>query len=245
MVHDAARGGYEQHSEAYVRARPTYHPDLVERFVTRFADGTVVDLGAGTGIFTGQLIAAGSCPTAIEPVAAMRHQLATSHPQVRVIDGTAEATGLESQSADTVVIAQAFHWFDHVAALAEIRRILRPGGHLVCVWNVRDESTSWVKTYTDIVDRYGADAPRHRTLDWRRAIDSHASFVAVDDWSVSNPKRVTPEDVVDRALSTSFIAALDAPTQRLALDEVRALAQHQGTEFDFPYRSELQAWRAI
>lgn len=180
---------------------------------------------------------------AIEPVTAMRQRLSADHPAITVLDGTAERTGLPGASADCVVVAQAFHLFDHVEALREIRRILRPAGHLVCVWNVRDESVGWVRAFIEIVDQHAGNTPRHRTMDWRRAIDTEALFDAVDDWSVRNPTATTPEDVVDRALSISFIAALDRTQQLQALEQIRKLAQAVGDRFEFPCRSELQAWR--
>ncbi|MGB8860037.1 MAG: class I SAM-dependent methyltransferase [Ilumatobacteraceae bacterium] len=243
MVHPSARGGYEEESGVYAKARPSYHRDLIERFEGRYGRGVVVDLGAGTGIFTGQLIEAGCVPIAIEPVGAMRQRLTVDHPDISVLDGTAEDTGLQDGSVDCVVVAQAFHWFNHADALREIHRILRAEGHLVCVWNVRDESVGWVREFTDIVDLHAGSTPRHRSMDWRRAIDADPLFEAIDDWSVPHPIATTPEGVVERALSTSFIAALDHKQQQQVLEEVGALAQALGDQFEFPYRSELQAWR--
>jgi SAM-dependent methyltransferase len=245
MIHASAQDGYEEESGVYAAVRPNYHRELVDRFVRNYGRGVVVDLGAGTGIFTGQLIEAGCVPIAIEPVAAMRHRLMVDHPDVQALDGTAEDTGLADDSVDCVVVAQAFHWFNHTEALREIRRILRVGGHLVCVWNVRDESVEWVSDFTDIVDRHAGATPRHRTMHWRRAIDADRLFEAVDDWSVPNPVSATPESVVERALSTSFIAALDHQQQQQVLEEIRTLARAIGDRFEFPYRSELQAWRKL
>ena len=242
MVHDAARTGYDQQAAVYAAVRPSYHPALIERFIDNYAAGVVAEIGAGTGTFTTQLIDAGCVPIAIEPVGAMRDAINSRHPTITVNDGTAENTGLDDKSVDTIVAAQAFHWFDHDAALVEIQRILRPGGYLVCVWNVRDESVEWVRRYTEIVDRYAGDAPRHRTMDWRRAIDNSPTSQAVDDWSIANPKPTTPQQVVERALSTSFIAALEPAAQHHVLEEIRQLAVAVGDTFEFPYRSELQAW---
>ncbi|MEZ5341437.1 MAG: hypothetical protein R2706_08310 [Acidimicrobiales bacterium] len=72
MVHQAAADGYRQQASTYADARPSYHPALVDRVVELVGDGVVVDLGAGTGIFTAQLVNAGITPLAIEPVGAMR-----------------------------------------------------------------------------------------------------------------------------------------------------------------------------
>ncbi|MEZ5230626.1 MAG: class I SAM-dependent methyltransferase [Acidimicrobiales bacterium] len=193
MVHDAAATGFGSNAEIYAGVRPSYHLALVERFVEAYGRGQVVELGAGTGIFTHQLLDAGVVPVAIEPVAAMRDQLAETCAPVVPLDGTAEETGLPDDGADTVVVAQAFHWFDHGPALDEIRRVLRRGGHLVCVWNVRDTSVEWVRAVTDIVDRYAGDTPRHRTMAWRQAIDDAPGFELVDDWSIENPKPSTPQ----------------------------------------------------
>ena len=245
VVHDAARTGYDQQADVYASVRPRYHPALVERFIDKYAHGVVADVGAGTGIFTSQLVEAGCVPIAIEPVASMRHAITAEHPTVTVVDGTAEDTGLDDNSVDTVVAAQAFHWFDHDAALAEIERILRPDGFVVCVWNVRDETVDWVRRYTDVVDRHAGDTPRHRTMRWREAIDGSAAFEPVDDWSIANPRPTTPQQVVDRALSTSFIAALEPAVQIQVLDEIRQIAHDVGDSFDFPYRSEIQAWRLV
>ncbi len=242
MVHESASAGYQRQSSVYASVRPSYHPDLVDRFVEMFGNGAVVELGAGSGIFTSQLVASGCVPTAVEPVSEMRERLHRAVPQVVVVDGSAEATGLEVSSVDTVVAAQAFHWFDHPRALDEIDRILRSGGHLVCLWNVRDENVPWVANYTEIVDRYAGDTPRYRTMEWRRAIDDDERFEPVGEWELENPVSATPDQVVDRALSTSFIAALDESTQRTALEAIRAVTDDLGPTFDYPYRSELQAW---
>lgn len=160
-----------------------------------------------------------------------------------VIDGTAETTGLDADTVDTVVAAQAFHCFDHYAVLTEIERILRPRGFLVCVWNVRDENVDWVRRYTDIVDQFADDTPRHRVMQWRHAIDNSDLFKPIEDWSIPNPKPTTPRHVVDRALSTSFIAALEPDVRSEVLHEIRHIAKGIGDTFDFPYRSELQAWK--
>ncbi len=242
-IHRSARIGYDQQSAAYAQVRPSYHPAVVARIAERFGSGVVVDLGAGTGIFTGQLVAAGLQPIAIEPVEAMRRKIVEDYPDLTVLDATAERTGLSANGVSVVIVAQAFHWFDHPAALREIRRILEPGGHLVCVWNVRDERVPWVRQWTEIVDRHEGETPRYRSMDWRRAIDSDRTFELVDEWSVPNPVPATPAAVVGRVLSTSFIAALAADTQDEVLREVRSLAESVGSEFEVPYRCELQAWQ--
>ncbi|MEM7273621.1 MAG: methyltransferase domain-containing protein [Actinomycetota bacterium] len=244
-IHRAAADGYQANADVYRRARPAYHPELVARVVDRYTGpgAVVVDLGAGTGVFTAQLVAAGVRPTAVEPVEAMRAKLTAQLPAVTAVPGTAEAIPAEDAAVDTVVVAQAMHWFDHGPALDELARVLRPGGHLVTVWNVRDETVPWVTAYTEIVDRHAGDTPRHRTMRWRRAIDDDGRFEPVDDWSTLHPVPTDPDGVVGRALSTSFIAALSASDREAVADELRSVVAPLGDSFDYPYRAELQAWR--
>jgi hypothetical protein len=123
--------------------------------------------------------------------------------------------------------------------------VLRLGGHLVTVWNVRHESVEWMTAYTDILDRHAGDTPRFRDMSWRRAINSNPQLAPVDEWRVVNPQLLDAEGAVDRALSTSFIAALSPERQADVADRVRELVEPLGPSFEFPYVSQLQAWRIV
>ena len=130
MVHPAAATGFARSVEAYERARPDYPPEAIAWLAQELdlrAGRTVVDLAAGSGKLTRPLAALGCEVIAIEPVAEMR---AAIGPTARALDGTAEAMPLPDDSADVVTVGQAFHWFDGPVALAEIERVLRPGGAL-------------------------------------------------------------------------------------------------------------------
>ena len=113
----------------------------------------VLDLAAGTGKLTERLVALGWHVVAVEPSDAMRAELTAVLPAVEAFPGTAERTGLPDASVDAVTIAQAWHWVDPPAASAEIARILRPGGQVAAIWNVRDQETDWVARWTEIVHR--------------------------------------------------------------------------------------------
>lgn len=126
-------------AEDYDRVRPGYPAEVV-----RWALGTaplhVVDLGAGTGKLTRVLLAEGHSVVAVEPDAAMRQRLVDSTPGVVALAGTGEAVPLPDASVDAVLVAQAWHWMDRRAAAAELARVVRPGGCVVLLWNVRDHT---------------------------------------------------------------------------------------------------------
>lgn len=244
LVHEAAATGYARNVAAYGRGRPLYHPALGRRVADRYGGGTILELGAGTGIFTRQLVDLGQRVVAVEPVVSMRTALSEAVPEADVRLGSAEEIPMEDDEADTVVASQSFHWFRYRDALDEIHRVLRPRGHLLTVWNVRDDSVDWVAACTKVLDGYAGDSPRHHDMGWRRAINSDARFGSIDEWRIDNPVPTTPEGVVDRMLSTSFVGGLPDHLQLEVAKEIRAIVGPLGPEFDFPYTSQLQAWRA-
>lgn len=131
-------------ADAYDRARPSYPREAVSWLVASdFAH--VLELGAGTGKLTEQLDALGHRVIATDPLEPMLRHLVRRLPRPRAVLATAEQIPLRSRSVDAVIGAQAFHWFDLDRALPEIARVLRPGGHLGLVWNLRDDRIPWVR----------------------------------------------------------------------------------------------------
>ena len=137
---------------AYDRFRPGYPADAVQWAAGGPAPRHVVDLGAGTGILTRALLALGHRVTPVEPDPGMRARLDAATAGVTALDGTAEAVPLPHGAADTVVVGQAYHWFDRDRAHAEAARVLRAGGVFAPLWNLRDEAVPWVARLTAIVD---------------------------------------------------------------------------------------------
>ena len=136
----------------------------------------MLDLAAGTGKLTRQIAPSGAELVAVEPIAEMRAKLEASSPDVEALDGTAEAIPLPNHSVDAVVVGQAFHWFDGVRAVSEIRRVLRPGGALGLIWQARDPRLPWIERLDEIIDRADDGHPRFRTWRWRDAFDRTALF---------------------------------------------------------------------
>jgi SAM-dependent methyltransferase len=157
-------------AESYVRSRPDYPAAVLEALEADCdlsATAQIADIGAGTGIFTEQLLKRGFSVVAVEPNEAMRDSLVVllgRYPALRTVDGTAEATSLPPQSVDMIVVAQAFHWFDPVATRREFTRVLRPGGSVALLWNLRDtESTPFLRGFDALLLRYAPEYPRLKT----------------------------------------------------------------------------------
>jgi SAM-dependent methyltransferase len=146
MTRDGTRFG--EAVQAYSEGRPSYPAAAVEWML---GDGplTVLDLGAGTGKLTVQLVAQGHRVVAVDPDASMLAALNDALPDIDARMGSAEQIPLPDASVDAVVLGQAWHWVDVTVASREAARVLRPGGRLGLVWNIRDESVPWVAALTD------------------------------------------------------------------------------------------------
>ena len=112
---------------------------------------TVLELGAGTGKLTAQLVELGHDVVATDPDKAMLDRLVRNLPEVRTIEAHAEELPVGDRAFDAVVAAQAFHWFDLDRALPEMARVLKPGGRIGLAWNQRDESIPWVRRLGKII----------------------------------------------------------------------------------------------
>ena len=127
----------------YVAGRPGYLPDAVA-WLLDGVTGPVADVGAGTGKLTAVVAAQGHQVTAVDPDPGMLAALHVEVPGVATLVGSAEALPFASGTLGALTFGQAWHWVDVPAASAEAARVLRPGGVLGLVWNLRDESVDWV-----------------------------------------------------------------------------------------------------
>ncbi|VXC02065.1 Methyltransferase domain-containing protein [Microbacterium sp. 8M] len=150
MVERATSFGSETGS--YEKGRPEYPAEAVRWMLEAVPEGAaVVDIGAGTGKLTRAVRALGTVVTAVDPDPQMLATLREKTPGTEAVVGTAEALPLGDGSADAAVLGQAWHWVDPAAASAEIGRVVRPGGVLGLIWNVRDERSDWVRRLTAIM----------------------------------------------------------------------------------------------
>jgi SAM-dependent methyltransferase len=175
----------------------------------------------------------------------MRRQLVAVLPRVEVVAGTAELVPLPDESADAIVAAQAWHWFDGRTALAECARVLRRGRGLGVIWNDYDRSVPWVGRFAEAYRRLApAGEPSHSDGTWRRAFDGVAGWTALRHARVPNLHRTTRSGVIERALSTRWVAGLPADGRAAVVAEIEAILDAdpltaRRVEIDLPYVTDL------
>ena len=150
----------------------------------------------------------------------MRAVLVAASPATHALLGSAEAVPLPAASVDAVVIAQAWHWFDHARAAAEIRRIVRPGGHVALLYNIRDERVPWVERFARATgERFGSASQR---LEFDGVRDA-PGFGPVEHREFAHVERLSIDDLTALARSFSFVALLPESERREVIATVEAI----------------------
>jgi SAM-dependent methyltransferase len=174
---------------AYERGRPDYAPAVVGAIVAELKippGAQVLDLAAGTGKLTRALLEAGLDVVAVEPQEQLRAVLAENVGAERVREGVAEAIPLRDASVAAVTVADAFHWFDHTAALREIRRVLRPRGGLAVLATAPDWSDApWADEVGTLIVGLRPEHPNFDGAPWQEAVR------AAGGWSEPREVRAT------------------------------------------------------
>ncbi|WP_147640425.1 class I SAM-dependent methyltransferase [Nesterenkonia massiliensis] len=219
----------------------------------------IADLGAGSGILTRELLAAGAHVHAVEPGATMLQVLmetagdTAETAAVGEFDGPplgrlfthqrpAEDTGMAAASCDVAVAAQAWHWFDPERIQEELRRILVPGGAVAVVGNYLDTSDPWVHRLTRIMRAGDVYRPQ-----WQPRLEA-PHFSPVETNTFRHSRSITPEEILRLATTlSSWLAADDAQRARRRENLTWYLFEHlghsQGEELQLPYLTTLHTAR--
>lgn len=243
-VPDEAQGEvFGRAADEYERGRPTYPREVVDWIVPEGAN-RVLDLGAGTGKLTRRLCEAGLDVVAVEPSAGMREQLRRLLPEVDTREGRGETIPLENGAVDAILVAQAWHWVNPEQAVPEVARVLRPGGRLGLVWNVRDERENWVRQLGRILASLTKIKPDMCTTDPKVG----PPFGPLERRDIAWSYPITPKKLLDLVASRSYVISLSPKDREAGLDQVRDLLTGHpdltGREyFDLPYVT--RCFRAI
>jgi SAM-dependent methyltransferase len=194
----------------YDDVRPEYAPEALERAQEALGlsdDSTVVDLGAGSGKLTRALVPRFAEVVAVEPNEEMRGVLAGRSAGIKVLAGTAERMPLPDEFADAVFVGDAFHWFDGLAAVEELARVVRPGGGVALLWN------HW---WSD------GDDGTVNALDPPLPAEAQALF---DEEAFARTEQLSGAQVVDLFATVSSIASLRPDEREELKRSLRALLE--------------------
>jgi SAM-dependent methyltransferase len=216
-IHAASFGAA---AAVYERGRPPYPPEAVD-WLLGGAGRRVLDLGAGTGKLTRQLLARGLDVTAVEPSGGMREQLAAVVPGAPALAGTAESIPLPDESMDAVVVAQAWHWVDTRRAVPEVARVLAPGGVLGLVWNLRDEREEWTAELGRLLHTGGAS--RTGGVGVAALAERPDLFGPVEKFRVEWHYDLGHEELIDLVASRSYVITMPGEERAALLSRVRDL----------------------
>lgn len=235
--------------ESYLKYRPSYPKEAIDHLydvVGLDANSNIADIGSGTGIISKLLLERGSHVIAVEPNQAMREaaeQTLKSSPQFQSIAGSAESTGLPDQSVDFIVCAQAFHWFDRSAAQIEFRRILRPGGRVILIWNSRlTHGTPFREEYNQLLHTYGTDYNKvnHKNIS-QTILLSFFKEGSMHEMRFGMSQEFDFEGLKGRLLSSSYSPAPGHANYDPMMSELRNLFDKNNQEgiVAFDYETEI------
>lgn len=211
-------------ASVYEASRPGY-PDVALDWLVPAAARRIADIGAGTGKFTRLLVRSDREIVAVDPSPHMLEVLHRALPDVDAREGTAERIALPDASVDAVTFAQAWHWVDVPAASREAGRVLRQGGTLALLWNLRDERVDWVR---ELGVAMHADGDQF--TDNARAPEVGEPFGEGERTQFAWTNPYTREGLLDLVRSRSYFAVMSPREQRDTLSAVsRLLDSHPQT----------------
>lgn len=243
------RERFSNRVESYMKYRPSYPKEAIDylyEFVGLRSNSKIADIGAGTGIFSRLLLERGSYVIAVEPNQVMRvaaEQMLKGNPNFQITSGSAESTGIPDQSVEFIVCAQAFHWFNRLAAQTEFRRILQPGGRVILIWNSRlTNGTSFREEYDQLLQTYGTDYKEvnHKNIS-QTMLRSFFKEDTMHEVRFSMSQEFDFEGLRGRLLSSSYSPVPGHPNYNPLMTELRNLfdKNNQDGIVQFDYETEI------
>lgn len=206
-----AKSRFSNRVDEYAKYRPTYPIEVIENLKQNYGlkpENKIADVGSGTGISSKLFLDFGCEVFGVEPNLEMRERSAeelVTYKRFQAIDGSASETSLPNQSVDFVVVAQALHWFDLQACKAEFKRILKPNGKTIILYNQRpDQDTGLSKEYQKLLEKYGRDYQKLRHRKHSELVQDRF-FVKFDTHTFSNHQTLDFDGLVGRAESSSYM----------------------------------------
>jgi SAM-dependent methyltransferase len=231
---EAHRSSFGGVADVYDRTRPDY-PAAALDWLLGPEPCRVLDLGAGTGKLTRMVVEAGHDVVAVDPSREMLAPLMAALPGVEARQGAAEDIPLPDGAVDAIVVGQAYHWFDTGRAHREMARVLRPGGVVGLLWNLRDEREPWVAALSELLATVGTTGPPDGDVP-----ELGPLFQPVMVTMYPHAQRLDADGMLGLMRSRSHVATLpEAARDELLARVAELLRTHPDlagrTEYDLPY----------
>ena len=231
----------------YIKYRPGY-PAAILKFLGATCNLTptsiIADVGSGTGLLSKLFLDNGNPVLGIEPNLEMRQageQFLRQYPNFTSITATAEETSLPDNRVDVVVAGQAFHWFEPAKTVAEFRRILKPNGWVVLIWNQRLTDSTFLIAYESLLEKYALNysSVNHANLDLPRLQDIFGPDLRVKPFA--NSQFFDFDGLKGRLLSSSYAPLANHPNHQPMMNELQQIFQtHQKDgAIEFKYSTQV------
>ncbi len=203
---------FTQTVQDYIKYRPSYPKEVLQLLIDECdlrKNKIIADVGSGTGLLSKLFLNYGNLVYGVEPNQPMREaaeEYLKEYPNFYSINATAEATSLEKQSVDIITVGTAFHWFDIAKTKVEFKRILKVGGWVLLVWNVRNvEQSKLLRDYENLLLKYGTDYKESNARKFNKTATKE--FFSPNEMKVHSFKNTQQFDwagLKGRLLSTSY-----------------------------------------
>lgn len=220
---------FEAVAGEYDRARPGYPAGAFDA-IGHLEGRSVLDVGAGTGIATRQLLERGARVIAIDPGERILAKAVDHTPDLPAVVADGVRLPVRDRTVDVVCFAQSWHWLDAATRLFEVHRVLRPGGRWAGWWShAWADSERWFDACWSVIEASCPGTHRdQRNTDWGATIDVPDLFAVAPRIVVPWTRSVSTEAWLTDQASHSYVAGLDPDAREGLLAELRRIVE---TEF--------------
>lgn len=240
---------FDKTVEDYLKYRPSYPEDIYSLLVNQFdltPEKVIADIGSGTGFLAKLFLSHGHAVYGVEPNQAMRKAAEiylNENLNFHSLNGLAEATTLDDESIDWIVVGTAFHWFDVKKTKIEFKRILKSPGFCLVVWNVRNTKQSvLLQDYENLILTYSNDYNKSRAHEFEQTIVEDFFYpFEMKTATFVNKQQFSWDGLKGRLLSTSYSLRDDDPKYHDMIDELKIIFdRHQSNELvEFLYDTKM------
>ncbi len=230
----------------YIKYRPHYPEEIIPFLAENVGlspKAIIADIGSGTGILSELFLKYGNPVFGVEPNREMREaaeQLLEPYTNFKSVDATAEQSTLPQASVDFILAGQAFHWFNLVPTQTEFRRILKPKGWVILIWNRRTTASPFQQAYEQMLHDYTDD---YRQVNHHK-IDTDVLTQFFDHFKIAtfeNSQRFDYDGLKGRLLSSSYAPLTGHPKHAQLLSRLQQIfTEYQENGFiTFQYSTQM------